>query len=79
MIQISRGIARAHDLGVVHRDLKPENIFILRAKAGRIDYVKLIDFGISKFSRPFKEGEHRMTRADAAGSVFESPIRELAR
>ena len=30
MIQISRGIARAHDLGVVHRDLKPENIFIVR-------------------------------------------------
>ena len=27
--------------------------------------MKLIDFGVSKFSRPFKEGEHRMTRADA--------------
>ncbi|HEX7665585.1 MAG TPA: protein kinase, partial [Polyangiaceae bacterium] len=25
MIQICRGIARAHDLDVVHRDLKPEN------------------------------------------------------
>jgi len=30
MIQIARGIARAHDLGVIHRDLKPENIFVCR-------------------------------------------------
>jgi serine/threonine-protein kinase len=28
MIQIARGIARAHDLEVIHRDLKPENIYI---------------------------------------------------
>src|SRR4051812_4874351 len=27
MIQIARGIARAHDFEVIHRDLKPENIF----------------------------------------------------
>jgi serine/threonine protein kinase len=63
--QFLTALASAHAAGIIHRDLKPENIFILRAKAGRIDYVKLIDFGISKFSRPFKEGEHRMTRADA--------------
>ena len=33
----------------MHRDLKPENIFILRQKAGLADFVKIIDFGISKF------------------------------
>jgi serine/threonine-protein kinase len=63
--QICRAIECAHDKQIIHRDLKPENIFILRSKAGRADFVKLIDFGISKFSRPFKEGEHRMTRANA--------------
>ena len=63
--QFLTALASAHAAGIIHRDLKPENIFILRAKAGRADYVKLIDFGISKFSRPFSEGEHRMTRADA--------------
>jgi serine/threonine protein kinase len=63
--QFLTALVSAHAAGIIHRDLKPENIFILRSKAGRADFVKLIDFGVSKFSRPFKEGEHRMTRANA--------------
>jgi serine/threonine-protein kinase len=63
--QFLTALVSAHAAGIIHRDLKPENIFILRSKAGRTDFVKLIDFGVSKFSRPFKEGEHRMTRANA--------------
>jgi eukaryotic-like serine/threonine-protein kinase len=65
MIQISRGIARAHDLGVVHRDLKPENIFIVRRPYVGTDLVKILDFGIAK-----SRGDTRLTNA---GELFGTP------
>lgn len=41
--QILRGLAQAHERGVVHRDVKPQNILLL--KDGTI---KVTDFGIAK-------------------------------
>ncbi|TPV93449.1 MAG: hypothetical protein B7733_20445 [Myxococcales bacterium FL481] len=43
------GLAAAHDAGIVHRDLKPDNLFLHEPQPGRL-LVKLMDFGISKFS-----------------------------
>ncbi|MBX7197593.1 MAG: serine/threonine protein kinase, partial [Sandaracinaceae bacterium] len=45
-IEVARGIAAAHDQGVIHRDLKPGNLF-LPDSDGRLR-VKVLDFGISK-------------------------------
>jgi serine/threonine protein kinase len=47
--QVLAGLSAAHSAGIIHRDLKPDNIFILKEKAGHADYIKIIDFGISKF------------------------------
>jgi serine/threonine-protein kinase len=66
--QVLLGLAAAHGAGIIHRDLKPDNIFILREKAGQRDYVKIIDFGISKFSQT--GGDHAMTRT---GTVMGTP------
>jgi serine/threonine protein kinase len=64
MIQIARGIARAHDFEVIHRDLKPENIFLGTRDDGG-DSVKLLDFGIAR-----SRSDSRLT---GAGELFGTP------
>src|SRR5688572_29125291 len=70
MRQVLVGLGAAHQVGIVHRDLKPDNIYILREKAGKRDYVKIIDFGISKFQLLSGDGGIRMTRT---GAVMGTP------
>ena len=66
--QLLLGLKAAHSAGIVHRDLKPDNVFLLTEKMGQKDYVKIIDFGISKFQA--LAGEMRMTRT---GTVMGTP------
>lgn len=61
LIQICLGLQEAHGQGIVHRDLKPENI-MLRDRADRPDWVKIVDFGIAHL----KQGGQRLTKTGIA-------------
>jgi eukaryotic-like serine/threonine-protein kinase len=56
--QIGSALAATHAKGIVHRDLKPANIFLLPLE-GVGDFVKLVDFGISKV----RTARTKLTRA----------------
>ncbi len=52
LTEVAKGLAYAHDRGIVHRDAKPENVVI--TKDG---IAKVTDFGIAKAVRPDRERE----------------------
>jgi TolB-like protein/tetratricopeptide (TPR) repeat protein len=42
VLEVARGLAHAHERGVVHRDLKPSNVFLCQDGS-----VRLLDFGLA--------------------------------
>src|SRR5262249_52432717 len=66
--QLLEGLAAAHAAGIIHRDLKPDNVYLLSNKSGQKDFVKILDFGVSKFSG--LEADMSMTKT---GAVMGTP------
>ena len=71
MRQVLRAAGAAHAKGIIHRDLKPDNIFIVN-RDDQQDFVKLLDFGISKF---METNEHSLqTQLTTTGAVMGTPL-----
>lgn len=66
VLQATEAMIDAHRAGIVHRDLKPGNLYLAEQAGSRT--LKVLDFGISRFSAP---GLSRMTQTQSA---FGTPL-----
>jgi eukaryotic-like serine/threonine-protein kinase len=57
--QLSEALDYAHSKGIIHRDIKPANIML-----GVNDFVTLMDFGISKVLKEFRNNQTTLTSHD---------------
>jgi tRNA A-37 threonylcarbamoyl transferase component Bud32 len=69
-LQACEALAEVHAAGIVHRDLKPSNLFVTRRADGS-PCLKLLDFGISKFTSAGEDGTDPALTATA--TVMGSP------
>jgi serine/threonine-protein kinase len=69
LAQACDSLGEAHLAGLVHRDVKPSNIFACRMGL-KVDYVKILDFGLVKNDPKKSEKQLEIT---AAGSVSGTP------
>ncbi len=73
VLQASEAVAEAHALGIIHRDLKPRNLFVTTGVDGK-PLVKVLDFGISKFTSPNGSQSAQQMSLTKTNDVMGSPM-----
>ncbi|MEO0326097.1 MAG: serine/threonine-protein kinase [Myxococcota bacterium] len=69
---VLRGLAYAHQMGVLHRDLKPANVFLQRLPDDP-DHVRLLDFGLAKLNDPAPTGGQGQPDLTRTGTILGTP------
>ena len=71
MLEAARGLAAAHEVGLLHRDIKPDNLFVTGGGKGKRAGLQLIDFGLATAdrARPDSIEDDPALASDATGGT----------
>lgn len=72
LLQVTMGLAKAHERGIVHRDIKPANIFLTTREDGDV-IAKLLDFGVAKVKMD-QFSDTTSAGLTATGSILGTPV-----
>lgn len=75
--EATRGVAAAHEQGVIHRDLKPENLFLSASPEAPSPVVKVLDFGVSRIVDPSSELSSLTCTGTIIGTPAYMPLEQL--
>src|SRR4051812_46433018 len=70
--QVASALGAAHAKGIYHRDVKPENVYLVRR--GDADFVKVVDFGVSKAVKQGGEDAAEQYRLTHTGLLLGTPL-----
>jgi serine/threonine protein kinase len=69
-IQVAYALVAAHVQGIVHRDIKPANLMVVRNQGGKIESIKIVDFGIARWSKQGLGAQSETAVGTAVGTPF---------
>lgn len=77
VLEAARGLSAGHRAGLVHRDVKPSNLFLV-GDGERIEFVKVLDFGIAKPLDLESDGELTLPGTSPHSPAYAAPEQLVA-